>query len=121
MFVRFVVGTNQDRPRVQAGVVTELRMLRDSGELPGYYHEQVEELFEWMNAELPCPPFEASQWSPDAICWFKDSAQHFISRLRDMIAILELHGRPVRMITTTRPGVILYEDDYQIVAESKHY
>ena len=121
MYVRFVVGTNRESPRYQTGVVTELRMLRDSGELPDYYLDHVEELFEWINSELPCPPFSKSQWSKDAICWFKDSAQDLISRLRDMIAILEIHDRPVRTITTTDPGRICYEDDYQVVAQSSKY
>lgn len=119
MFVRFVVGTNREAPRFQSGVVTELRMLRDSGELADYYVDYIEELFEWINDELPCPPFESSGWSKDAISWFKDSAQDFISRFRDMIAILEIHGRHVRTISTSQPGRILYEDEFQIVAESR--
>lgn len=96
-------------------------MLRDSGEAAGFYVEQIEELFESLNAELPCPPFESANWPPDAISWFKDSSQSLISSFRDMIAILEIHGRPVRMITTMDPGRILYEDEVQVVAESASY
>ena len=66
-------------------------MLRDSGEVADYEVDHINELFEWFNEELPCPPFEASGWSPDAISWFKDSAQEIISRFREMIVLLELH------------------------------
>jgi hypothetical protein len=121
VYIRFVVGTNREAPRYQTGAVVELRMLRDSGELPDYDIDSINELFEWINRELPCPPFDGAGWSKDAICWFKDGAQDLISRFRDMIAILEIHGRPVRTIRTSKPGTILYEDDYQVVAMSHHY
>jgi hypothetical protein len=120
-YIRFVAGTNRQSPRHQHGVVTELRMLRDSGEVAGDEADYINELFDWINDELPCPPFVASDWSPDAISWFKDSAQAIISRFRDMIALLEIHGRPVRTITTMDPGSIVYEDDFQVVAVSHRY
>jgi len=120
-YIRFVAGTNRELPSRQHGVVTELRMLRDSGEVADYEIDHINELFEWFNEGLPCPPFEKSDWSPDAISWFKESAQEIISRFREMIVLLELHGRPVRMITPMDPGAILYEDDWQVVAWSHRY
>jgi hypothetical protein len=120
-YVRFVSGTNREEPRDQHGVVTELRMLRDSGTLAAYEVEHINELFKWFNEELTCPPFKKKRWSADAISWFKGSAQNLISRFRDMIAILEIHDRPVRMITTDDPGRILYEDEHQVVAESPKF
>jgi hypothetical protein len=121
MYIRFVVGTNRDCPTTQAGVVTELRMLRDSGRLPDYEVEHVEEIFEHINEVLPCPPFEASDWSPEAISWFKDSAQDMIRTFREIIALLQEYGRPVRTLVTDMPGTILYEDEFQVVAESEYY
>lgn len=37
--------------------------------------------------------------------------------MRELAAVLHSYGIPVETITTTRPGYITYEDDYQIVAE----
>ena len=85
-FVRFVVGTPQETPRLQTGVVTELRLLKESGDLPAYEHEHVEALFDWLNTHLPCPPFEGSNWPATAVSWFKSSAQPFIAHFREMIA-----------------------------------
>ena len=116
--MRFVIGTNQDTPRNQSGVVTELRLLKESGDLPDYEHAHVDELFRWLNDHLPVPPFSSAQWPQDAISWFKPSAQSFIAKFREMIAILEEHGRFVRTLTTTDPGVIRYEDEFQVVASS---
>lgn len=117
-FVRFVVGTNQSPARLQTGVVAELRMLRESGDLPPYEHAHVEELFDWLNRNLRVPPFEDANWPPDAISWFKPTATAYISKFRELIAILDEHGRYTRMLTTTDPGIIRYEDSYQVVASS---
>ncbi len=117
-FIRFVVGTNQESAKHQTGVVIELRLLKESGELPDYEHPHVEELFAWLNDHMPCPPFSTSDWPDDVVCWFKPSAQTFIAKFREMIAILEEHGRFVRTLTTTDPGVIRYEDEFQVVTSS---
>lgn len=118
MYLRFVVGTNRTPASSQAGVVTELRILSESGRLPDYEVEHVLEIFSWLNAELPCPPFGNGIWSSNAVSWFKDSAHKMIATFREIVSILEQYGRPTRMIKTRTPGEILYEDDFQIVADS---
>src|ERR1019366_3724354 len=45
-----------------------------------------------------------------------DSAQERIGKMREMVALLEHHDVSVRMIKTTRPGYVVYEDEFQIVA-----
>jgi hypothetical protein len=95
--------------------------MKDRGELPHYEVEHVEEIFLWLNTHLPCPPFNEKIWSPDSISCFKSSAQSMISKFRELIAILEQYDQPVQMLTTERPGVILYEDEFQIVAQSEFY
>lgn len=122
-YVRFVVGTNQEDERTQTGIVAELRLLKESGELPQYEIDHIDEIFEWMNQNqsFPVPPYSEKNWHKDAISWFKDSAQELISEFRTIISILEQYDRPVRMIITEKPGMILYEDDVQIVAQSRHF
>ena len=34
------------------------------------------------------------------------------------MAILKEHGFAVRMITTAKPGKLVYEDEFQVVAET---
>jgi hypothetical protein len=36
---------------------------------------------------------------------------------RELAAILEAHDIRTEMLTTDRPGYVVYEDDYQVVAE----
>jgi hypothetical protein len=61
------------------------------------------------------PPYNRKQ--PRTISWFKDSAHEHISPVREHLAILAQHGIAVRMLKTDQVGDIVYEDEYQIVAE----
>jgi len=49
----------------------------------------------------------------------RDSATEHISHIRDrdVVGILENHGINVQMLTTDRVGYVVYEDEFQIVAE----
>jgi hypothetical protein len=120
-YTRFVVGTNRDDPHWLTGVITEARILRDRGELEPHECEWLEETFEWFNKSLPCPPFSHERWSRHAISWFKDDATDAIRTIWDLVALLRQHGVPVRVLRTDQPGMILYEDDFQVVAESRRY
>ena len=51
------------------------------------------------------------------LSWFKDTAHEAIAHVRTVASILEANGYAVSMITTARPGYVVYEDDHQIVAE----
>lgn len=53
---------------------------------------------------------------PSAVCWFKDTAHAHIDKMRDLAALLESCDVRTRMITTRRPGCIVYEDKHQVAA-----
>jgi hypothetical protein len=52
-----------------------------------------------------------------AISWFKDTAHEHLARVRELVVILEHHGVPVRMLKADRVGYVVYEDEFQIVAQ----
>jgi hypothetical protein len=60
------------------------------------------------------PPYYRKR--QNGISWFKATAEEHISKIRELIALLENHGVRVEMIKTTRPGYVIYEDNFQIVA-----
>ena len=121
MFLRFVVGGDGDHHRLLTGVVTEARLLRDRGELSSHETEWLEEIYEWLNDNLPCPPFSSAGWSDEAVTWFRDSATESIKHMRELAVLLEAHDVPVRTLRSANPGKILYEDDHQVVVEEwKH-
>jgi hypothetical protein len=81
MFVRFVVGTDGENHRWLTGIITEARLLRDRGRLAPYQSSWLEDTFAWLNFHLPCPPFSTSNWGPDAVSWFKDTAEPSIKKM----------------------------------------
>jgi hypothetical protein len=115
MFIRFVVGADDEHHSQLTGLVTETRLLRDRSELAHYETVRLEEIYEWFNANLPCPPFQTAGWAENAVAWFKDSARDSILLMRELGFLLESHGHLVRMLRSDNPGKALYEDDYQIV------
>jgi len=81
MFIRFVVGHDDEHHRWLTGIITEARLLRDHGALESHEVTFLNETFAWFNSNLPCPPFSASGWSKDAVAWFKDDAGEAIKKM----------------------------------------
>ncbi len=117
MFIRFVVGTDGDYHRDLTGVVTEARLLRDAGGLSLNETDELEDLYDWFNERLPVPPYSTSSWPADVVAWFRDDATDAVHRMWDVVALLRDHSVSVRMLTSSNPGRIVYEDEYQVVVE----
>lgn len=85
--------------------------------------EQHDRIREWFNDHLEKPTRFTASKPPfcrkknKAISWFKDTAHEHLARIRLLVAILQNHDVPVRMLKTERVGYVVYEDQYQIVAE----
>ena len=116
-YIRFVVGTDDQRADSLDGLFVEAKFLRDGQQLEPYEADWLEQIYDWFNEELPCPPFRTRRFSIDAVSWFRPSATRFITRMWDLAALLRDHGRPIRLLRTDDPGMIRYEDSFQIVAE----
>lgn len=125
MFVRFVAGTDDENAVWLTGILAEARLLRDQGELFRHESELLDSVFDWFNENLPCPAFgsklRSGGWTRDAVAWFRPDARRAIARMWDIVAILREHGVAVRMLTSDRPGKILYEDAFQVVAETPYW
>jgi hypothetical protein len=119
-YIRFIVQSDHESQTRCTGVVASLRLLGEAGRLPDYQVDYAKELFERLNNGLPCPPFSQNDWV-DCVCWFKDTAKAWISVFREMIAILEDSDFRVATLVTNDPGLIVYEDEFQVVAKSARY
>ncbi len=122
MFLRFVTPELHEDSQQELGVFQAAGKLRDGGMLSDYEKALLQEIRDWFNQNLEKPSRFTSAKPPyyrkrqNGISWFKASAREHISKMREMIAILESHDVPVRTIKTARPGYVVYEDDFQIVA-----
>jgi len=82
------------------------------------------ELLRWFGDNLATPDrFNRSKSkgfyrrTTRGIAWFKDSAADCLSRMHRIRSILEKYGHPVTMLTESRIGYVVYEDERQVVAE----
>lgn len=120
MFIRFVYETPYDKG-LSCGPFTGLEELREEGKLETYEEEWANEIFEWFNEFLPCPPWKKEGFHWSAVSWFKeDTAIEFIGKMWETVGILKRHNVPIKVMRTESPGLILYSDEFQVVAVSPH-
>ena len=123
MYLRFVVADIDEDSGRELGVFHAIKNLQDKEELSTHEEEQHDSIIQWFNEHLEKPtrftaskpPFYRKQ--SRAISWFKDTAHEHLARVRELIVILEHHGISVRMLKANRVGYIVYEDEFQIVAQ----
>lgn len=123
MFLRFVVAEIDEDSDRELGIFHAMRNLRERGALSDHEAEHHDLIREWFNQNLEKPtrftvakpPFYRKK--NRAISWFKDTAHEHVARARSLVAILETHDVSVRMLKTDRVGYVVYEDEYQVVAE----
>ena len=122
MFLRFVTAELHDESHQELGIFHAAGKLRDSGSLSPSEETLLQEIRDWFNINLEKPNRFTSSKPPyyrkrqNGISWFKDSAGKHIGKMQEMVAMLKHHDVPVRMIKTKRPGYVVYEDEFQIVA-----
>jgi hypothetical protein len=121
--VRFVTPEIHEESHHATGVFQAAYGLLREGKLFEHEVTQVRETLDWFseNLEKPArftkskPPYYRKKQR--AISWFRSSATKHLSKLRELVTVLENHQIPVRIIKTTRPGYIVYEDEIQVVSE----
>ncbi|WP_146035703.1 hypothetical protein [Methylopila sp. Yamaguchi] len=118
--MRFVTHKKDPRSGRRQGLFAAARDLRESGRLSLWDEQRLDALREWFADNLPVPNRFSVSARPNrksqAISWFKSTSKDSIAHIRDYAAVLEEYGVLVEMIQTARPGFVVYEDPYQIVA-----
>ena len=123
MYLRFVVAEIDEDSERALGVFHAVWSLRYAGKLYAYEEDQHDMVRWWFSANLERPTRFTAAKAPfyrkknRALSWFKDTAIDHIAQIRELVSILENHGVHVRTLKTKRVGYIVYEDEYQIVAE----
>ena len=70
----------------------------------------------WFEENLPIPPFHATGNQERAVTWFKEAApgSRIVQELKVYHDIAARYGTEIELVSSDSPGVIIYEDDYQI-------
>jgi hypothetical protein len=116
-YVRFVIGRKDEESHVQQGIFQAAARALEWGTVTGSDADDLNNLREWFSDNLEKPTSFGRDKLRLGICWFKTAATEHISRIRQMVVILERNGVYGKKIRTDRPGYVVYEDEWQLVAE----
>jgi hypothetical protein len=116
-YVRFVVGRKDEESHVELGIFHAAGQALEWRNVTGTDANELKELQAWFNQNLEKPTSFGRDRLRLGICWFKTDAAEHISRIWAMVQILERNCVFVQKIRTDRPGYLIYEDEWQLVAE----
>lgn len=115
--IRFVVGRKDEDSHVEQGVFQAAARAIEWGTITGADADELNSLRTWFSENLEKPTSFGRGKHSLGICWFKVEASEHIARIWQMVRVLERHGIYVKKIKTDKPGYLVYEDDWQVVAE----
>ena len=123
-FLRFVLARRHPDSGVEEGIFTLAYELRDSSDVEAADRTALAETLSWFEKNLERPRrFNRSKSkgfyrrNTRGIAWLKDTATEHLARIHRITRILERHGHAVMMLSETRVGYVIHEDEFQVVAE----
>jgi hypothetical protein len=116
-YLRFVVGLLDEDSHSEEGIFQAAARALECHSITGPDAEELTALEAWFNKNLVAPTAFGRDKLRLGICWFKTGSTAHISRIWEMVAILERNGIFVKKIRTDKPGYVVYEDESQLVAE----
>ncbi len=116
-YVRFVIGRKDEDSNVEQGIFQAAAQALEWQNITGSDADELNELRAWFSDNLEKPTSFGRDKLRLGICWFKTGATEHISRIWEMVRILERNGIYVKKIRTDKPGYVIYEDEWQLVAE----
>lgn len=116
-YVRFVIGRKDEESHVEQGIFQAAAQALEWQNITGSDADELNELRGWFSENLEKPTSFGRDKLRLGICWFKTRSTEHISRIWEMVRILERNGIYVKKIRTDKPGYMIYEDEWQLVAE----
>jgi hypothetical protein len=116
-YVRIVVGRKDEDSHVEQGIFQAAALALEWKDISGSDADELNELRAWFSGNLAKPTSFGRDTLRLGIFWFKPESTEHISRIWEMARILERNGIYVKKIRTIRPGYVIYEDEWQLVAE----
>jgi hypothetical protein len=116
-YIRFVIGRKDEDSHVEQGIFQAVAQALESQNISGSDADELNEVRAWFSKNLEKPTSFGRDKLRLGICWFKTGSTEHISRIWEMVQILERNGIYVKKIRTDKPGYVIYEDEWQLVAE----
>jgi hypothetical protein len=116
-YVRFVIGQKDEERNVEQGIFQAVTLALEWQNITGSDADELNEGLAWFSKNLGKPTSFGRDKLRSGICWFKTGSSEHISRIWEMVNVLERNGIYVKKIRTDKPGYVIYEDEWQLVAE----
>lgn len=123
-FLRFALNHVDPDSGVEDGPFRMAYALKDDDRVDPGRRARLLETLGWFEKNLPTPSrFNRStskgyyRRTTRGVAWFRDTADDCLQRMHSLKAVLEDLGHPVTVIRESRIGYVVYEDEFQVIAE----
>lgn len=125
MYLRFVGSDIDARTGQATGLMTIAYELHRAAVLNLADETQLLTHLHWIQTEIPIPTRFARRRNvyhkeTHGLSWVKPEATELIRHLYAIAGIAGRYGHLIDVLRTGRPGYVVYEDAWQIVAEPFH-
>jgi hypothetical protein len=125
MYLRFVTERRTEHGRRREGFFQATYSAWRSPETPAFAAKELRRLLDWFDANLETPERLSRSrhkrgkdaGAKTALSWFTPEAKVHIAKAYEAAAILGDFGYVVTVLKTERPGFVVVQDRWQIVAE----
>ncbi|MDO9587251.1 MAG: hypothetical protein Q7J13_04890 [Brevundimonas sp.] len=122
-YIRFVCFQSIGRQRSRLDLFKAINEAVESEHAAGWAIAEARKLSGWFNANLAIPKAFSTGghkgFGQPGLSWFKPVATEHIRRMHRLKLALEECGIHVEVLTTRDPGLIVWQDQFQIVAEPR--
>ena len=120
MFIRFAATSIHEESRVAGGIFCAAYEVRDVWPLEEYEHWQLREVLDWFDENLRRPTRLSISRRGHArmhgVCWLRHTAKDHLRKMWELADLLQRCDRVIRAIKSERPGFVIYEDAFQVIA-----
>jgi hypothetical protein len=122
-YVRFICFQTVGRQRSRLGLFKAIGEAVESEHAPGWAITEARVQSGWFNKNLAIPQAFSTGghkgFGQPGLSWFKPSAFEHIRRMHALRIALAACGTHVEVLTTRDPGLVVWQDEHQIVAEPR--
>ena len=118
-FIRFQSLQPCEGTRNKLGIFQTAFAVRDHFETSRHDAREIERQLNWLKQHLHSPQILVRPENFRAICWFKSTAREPMKRIWAIRPFLEAYGHWIEIITCWDPGLIIYEDGWQVAAKPR--
>ncbi|MGY3453270.1 hypothetical protein [Bradyrhizobium sp. USDA 4353] len=122
--LRFVLREPHPDTGVAEGIFREAYRLRDDPNTSLQDRSELQTLLAWLEENLAVPRRFNRTTSKGyyrrrtaSVSWLKSTAAEHVAKMHELGRVLARSGVSVSQIRTDRPGYVIFEDEYQVVAE----